>query len=157
VEAFATMQNPEAGHLVLRPGLRLRRQNNLLQVERSAWEVKGEGILKGDYGSTLQRRSGGGIQECLPADRNVVGTRGAGRRRRSVLAGKGRGTIGNNLREVEIGRLHYGGGSGVYHVVGGRGVRAGGAGGARGGDGSLLGGLLDGGINVEGASKPDDA
>src|SRR5208337_4895728 len=101
------MQSSDASHLVLHPALRLRRQNNLLHVERSERQIELKGILKTDDGSTLWRLGrGSGIQPHIAADPDFIGrcTRATGRRRRRT-SGQTRGSRGIDLGGIEIGRL----------------------------------------------------
>src|SRR6266849_1690323 len=153
--------------LVLHPALRLGRQNDLLQVERSERQVELKWILKAYDGSALRGlRPSRGIQQRIAADRDVAGRRACPRGIRGIRAeGRGR-RIGvyRNLSWIDTGRLHHGPNRSCYAAIGtrhcaiaGRGVSARNARRACRDNCALLRRLLDRRINIEGPSKPDDA
>src|SRR5580658_3271208 len=155
-------------HLVLHSALRLRCQSNLLQVEGSEGQVELEWILKVDDSAALgslslrdARRHGIDLHVLTNVDRQVAARWGRTRARRpwqrANLTRQARSTIRRIRREcdlagAEIGGLQYVGNHRIDGLSHRGGVSAGSAGVAGGGDGSLLRGLLDGGIDIEGAS-----
>src|ERR1035438_803238 len=154
------MRNPEAKHLVLHPALRLRRQFNRLHVEGSAREVELERVLKAHNGSALWGLGGSGrIQLNTATDGDFVGRGRACPRRigRIRAEERGRRSINENLSRIEIGRFHHGFNRACYRGISGKGIAAGGACSRSEEHTSELQSLLDGGVNVEGPSKPDDA
>ena len=70
---------------------------------------------------------------------------------------RGRRSANENLSRIEIGRFHYGFNRACHREIDGESIAAGGARSPRRCERSLLRRLLDGGVNVEGPSKPDDA
>ena len=153
------------------PALRLSTHLDLRHVQGRERKVETEIVLKTDEGATdlRFRRFFWRIQKYLSTDRDVA----RGRGRRAFSGGRGHIAkygwldirIGRNKRGIQVRGLdeskHSVPNSDVAREIGpgprGYRRRTGSASWSSGDDGGLLGGLGDGGVDVEGASKPDDA
>src|SRR5271168_2034534 len=141
--------------LVFHPAFGIGCQDNLVQIERRERQVELERILKAHHSSALRQLGADwGIECYVPADRNIaVGRAGARRVRTQHWSGR---TGIDDLGGIEIRGLHHGC-DGCGHRYVGIVVTARSARQPCRSNRSLLRGLRNRRIDIEGATKPDDA